>query len=53
MEIQNDISDKVHRIPCTQCNEVIIVSDDELKTKSFIKCEICGHEQLIMTSKEE
>lgn len=51
METHNDISDKVHRIPCNQCDEIIIISDEELITKGSIKCEKFGHEQLITTSK--
>lgn len=50
MEIHIDISDEVHRIPCIECGETIIVSEDELKSKSTIKCERCGHEQLIVNS---
>ncbi len=47
MEIHKDISDRIYEIPCTQCPEIIIISDNELKTEGFIKCTKCGHEQLI------
>lgn len=46
-KIEIDITDKIVRIECSNCDKTFVESFDNLEVKGSVVCPNCGHEYLI------